>query len=137
MRKHLPMLLLFMLACGLAVMPAAAQICENGVLFCPDGTVTLCVNGCRVLNCPGDCGCPGNREPNCAFQKLPKVVDFSAVNHGPTLPPDPWNAKHGPTLPPGPWNVAVSLVSPRMRLQALVVPPVAVAFAGRRVLAVP
>jgi len=31
-----------------------------------------------------------------------------AVKHGPTMPPDPWDAnltvKHGPTMPPDPWD---------------------------------
>lgn len=41
---------------------------DTGVCVCPDGSWILCSMSCvaPVLNCPGDCGCPGR---DCAFSQ--------------------------------------------------------------------
>jgi hypothetical protein len=107
--KTLMLLFACLLLLAVTVTSAAAQDCQNGTMMCPSGEMVMCIFGCPTLNCPADCGCPGNKQPNCAFKKL--------LAGG---------------MPP-----AVSLVSPRMRVQALIVPPVAVAFLDRRGLTVP
>ena len=48
------------------------------------------------------------------FAVLPIVASLAIADHGPTMPPNPWDGltlqspagtpDHGPTMPPNPWD---------------------------------